>query len=430
MVADGRPSYSGSSPDIDLPVRYKWHNKIESIPSMKKFAPFLLFILFVGVGLYYVSGVILDMASNRAIDYIARNIKSPDIEYTRPVFRNVNLSSFNAVTWEGVSFDVRMARNETATTGEELSLKIGEMTISLESLFESAVLLNAKGVSALTKAKGSDAISGISGAGDYMERGNLKVRIRLGDFSKAAVTQQVRDLIKEIHTFSTHGVTGIPLDFSATKMFEIKGNHHRARLSVEQKGDEYLLVMDKDDLKLIAATMSGEKVSAMDIDVISRNPIKAPQLLRIRDKAATTAKLARQQDPNVPEDAYRHVLWSYLLAKAYGEAFAKEVTDAHEVHADQEKMSKEELLKLNIESYQDLHNNATGRRYAKMGYPESGILRYVLNDDAVIRDENRAARYNASEQEEILEPVKRQKPRQKKSLNSLKAKKRKDTVSK
>jgi parvulin-like peptidyl-prolyl isomerase len=379
------------------------------------------------------------MASNRAIDYIVTNIKSPDIEYSRPAFRTVNLSSLNAVTWEGVSFDLRIARNETAKTEEELSIKIGEMTISLESLFESIVLLNAKGVSALTKARSAGAMSGISGAGDYMERGNLNIRIKLRDFSKASVIQQVRDLIKEIHAFSTHGVTRIPLSFSATKMFEIKGNLHKARLFVEQKGDEYLLVMDKDDLKLIAATISGEKVSSMDIDVISRNPIKAPQLLKIRDKAVVTARQARQQDQNVPEDAYRHVLWSYLLVKAYGETFAKEVTDAHEVNADREKMSKEELLKLNIESYQDLHNNAAGRRYAKMGYPESGILRYVLNDDAVIRDENRAARYNASKKEEIINPsvgeetirpVTSEKPRQKKPLKSLKTKKRKGAVSK
>lgn len=371
---------------------------------MKKLITFLLFVLIVGGGLYFVSGVILEMASDRAIDYIVKNIKSPSIEYTRPLYRNVNLSSFNAVTWEDVSFDVRMVRNEIAKTAEELSLKIGEMMISLESLSERVVLLDVKKVSALAKEKGSGAVSGISGAGDYMERGNLKVRIKLRGFSKAVVTQQVRDLIKEIHAFSTHGVTGIPLSFSATKMFEIKGKPHRARLSVEQKGDEYRLVMDKDDLKIIAATMSGEKASSMDIEVISRNPIKAPQLLRIREKAATTAKLARQRDSNVPEDAYRHVLWNYLLAKAYGEAFAKEVADAHEVYADQERMSKEEILNMNIESYQDLHNNAAGRRYAKMEYPESGILRYVLNDDAVIRDENRAARYNASDYER-LKPI-------------------------
>jgi hypothetical protein len=162
--------------------------------------------------------------------------------------------------------------------------------------------------------------------------------------------------------------------------------------------------MDKDDLKIIAATMSGRKTTPMDIEVISRNPIKAPQLLRIRDKAATMAKVAHQQDPNIPEDAYRHVLWNYLLAKEYGEAFAKEVAAAHEVYADEEKMSKEEILNMNIESYQDLHNNAVGRNYAEMEYPESGILERVLTDQTVIRDENRKARYNASEYER-LKPV-------------------------
>lgn len=369
--------------------------------SMKKFIPVLLFTLIIGFGLYYVSGVILQMISDRAIDYIVRDIKIPEIEYTRPAFRNVNLSSFNAVTWEEITFDVRMLRNGSAKTQDEFSLWIGEMTVSLESLSGRAALLNAKRVTVFAKARGSGAVSRVSGAGDSMERGNLKVWITLREFSKAAVAQQVQDLAKAIHAFSMHGVTRIPLSFSATQTFEIRDKPHRAKLSVEQKGDEYRLVMDKDDLMIIAATMSGQKASPTDIDVISRNPIKAPQLLRIRDKAAATAKLARQQDPNIPEDAYRHVLWSYLLVNAYGEAFAKEVTDAREVYPDQGKMTTEEILNRNIESYQDLQNNAAGRRFAKMGYPESRILRYVLTDDAVIRDENRAARYNASDYERL-----------------------------
>lgn len=367
---------------------------------MKKFIIFSIFIL-IAVALYFVSGLILEMASDRAIDSFVKEFKSPNIEYSRPLFKSVNFSSFNAVTWEGVSFDVRIVRNEIAKTAEEFSLKIGEMTIALESLSERAVLLNVKGMSSMPKGRGPGAVSEISGTGDHMERGNLKVRIKLKGFSEAVIFEQVRDLIKEIHAFATHGVTKAPLSFSATEMFEIKGKPHRATLSVEQKGDEYRLVMDKDDLKIIAATMPGETATSMDIEVISRNPMKATQLLRIRDKAAATAKLARQQDSNIPEDAYRHVLWSYLLAKAFGDAFAKEVTDAHEVFADQDRMSKDQILTMNIESYQDLYNNAAGRRFAQMGYPESGILKYVLTDDAVIRDENRKARYNASDYERL-----------------------------
>ncbi len=370
---------------------------------MKKFITFLIFILILG-GLYLVSGMILEMASDRAIDTIVKNIKSPNIEYTRPQFRDVNLSSFDAVTWEGVSFDVRIMRDETAKAPEELSIMIGEMTISLESFSESAVLLTVKGLSSLAKERESASMSDISGAGDRMERGNLSVPIKLKGYGKTIVYQQVRDLIKEIAMFSTQGVTKIPLSFSATEVFEIKKKPYTAKLSVEKKGDEYRLVMDKEDVKIIAATMSGQKATPMDIEVIARNPIKAPQLLRIRDKAAATAKLARQQDSKIPEDAYRHVLWSYLLAKTFGEAFAKEVTDAHEVFADMGKMSKEEIETMYIDSYQDLHNNAIGRYYAKMGYPESGFLERVLTDKEVILDENRRARYIADDYER-LKPV-------------------------
>lgn len=367
---------------------------------MKKFITFLIFVLIV-CGLYLVSGMILEMASERAIDTIVKNIKNPNLEYTRPQFRDVNLSSFDAVTWEGVSFDVRILRDGMTKTPEELSIMIGEITISLEDFTEPAVLLNVKGVNASTKEGGSGAMPDISGAGDRMERGNLTVLIRLTGFSKAAAYQQVRDLIKEINQLSTQGVTKIPISFSATQVFEIKKKPYTAKLSVEKKGDEYRLVMDKEDVKIIAATMSGRKATPMDIDVISNNPIKAPQLLRIRDKAAATAKLAHQKDSKIPEDAYRHVLWSYLLAKTFGEAFAKEVTDAHEVFANVEKMSKEEVETMNIDSYQDLHNNAIGRYYAKTEYPESDILERVLTDQSVIRDENRKARYNPDDYERL-----------------------------
>ncbi|HBB17669.1 MAG TPA: hypothetical protein DCZ97_11995 [Syntrophus sp. (in: bacteria)] len=367
---------------------------------MKKFITFLIFVL-IACGLYLVSGMILEMASDRAIDTIVKNIKSPNIEYTRPQFRDVNFSSYDAVTWEGVSFDVRIVRDETAKTAEELSIMIGAMTISLESFSEPAVLLDVKGLSALAKEGGSGVMSDISRAGDRMERGNLKVLVKLKGFSKRAVYQQVRDLIREINMFSTNGATKIPISFSATEVFEIRKKSYTAKLSVEKKDDEYRLVMDKDDLKIVAAAMSGEKATGMDIEVISRNPIKAPQLLRIRDKAAVTAKLARQRDPSIPEDAYRHTLWNYLLAKTFGEAFAKEVTDAHEVFEDEAKMSKEAIENMNIESYQDLNNNAVGRSYAKMEYPESDILKLVLTDPAVIRDENRKARYSADDYQKL-----------------------------
>jgi hypothetical protein len=80
----------------------------------------------------------------------------------------------------------------------------------------------------------------------------------------------------------------------------------------------------------------------------------------------------------VPEDAYRHVLWSYLLTKKFGPEFAEIVTDAHET------------LPTNTaaERRMDFHNNRIGRDYAQRGIRRERILWLVKNDVNVIRYPN------------------------------------------
>jgi len=84
--------------------------------------------------------------------------------------------------------------------------------------------------------------------------------------------------------------------------------------------------------------------------------------------------------------------------------FAKIVTDAHEAFADEEELKKVGLKNFKIASYQDLINNAMGRKYAKKGYPESSILERIMTDRAIIRDNEMEVRFNASEYER-LKPV-------------------------
>jgi len=370
---------------------------------MKKIAVFLIsFILILGAGLYFASGAILARISDKMIDYITGNVKIPNLEYTRPIFRSVRPSSLTAVTWTDVSLEASLVRNEALKTAEEISLKIGEMTISMESFSERTILLSLEGLSAVTKEKGPGL--GAAGAGSRMEGGFLEIVLSLKSFGAADILAQFSTLKEEIHRFAILGVTKIPISFSATAMFEIQGKPCAAKFLVETKGEEYRLVMDKNDLTKIAALLTGKKPNPIDIAVIARNPLKAAQLMKIRDKAETAAQLAAQQNPPIPEDAYRHILWSYLLAKMYGELFAKEVTDAHEAYADEEELQKMGRMSWDSASYQDLVNNAVGRQYAVMGYPESSILERVLTDPVIIRDNEAVKRFNAVEYEK-LKPV-------------------------
>lgn len=363
---------------------------------MKKIAIFLIcFILILGAGLYFASGAILARVSNRMIDYIVGNVRIPNLEYSRPIFSSVRPRSLTAVTWTDISLDARLTRDEALKTTEEISLKIGELTIGMESFSERTILISLEGLNAVTKERGVSL--GVPGGGVHMEGGFLEIVLSVKGFRMADLLAQFSALKEEIHRFSLLGVTKIPISFSAAVVFEIQGKPCTAKFLVETKGDEYRLVMDKNDLTKIAALLTGKKPNPVDIEVIARNPMKAPLLMKIRDKAEAAALLAVQQDPKFPEDAYRHTLWSYLLTKAYGEKFAKEVTDAHEAYADEEELLKMGRMSWESASYQDLVNNAVGMQYAVMGYPESTLYERVLTDPAIIRDHEAVKRFSAVE---------------------------------
>jgi len=95
-----------------------------------------------------------------------------------------------------------------------------------------------------------------------------------------------------------------------------------------------------------------------------------------KNYAERTALNAFIDNVNVPEDAYRHVLWSYLLTNEYGVDFAKEITDAHEIGLTDNTEADHEM---------DYNNNEVGRKYAGESLTESVLLTMVMTDPAVIR---------------------------------------------
>ena len=135
------------------------------------------------------------------------------------------------------------------------------------------------------------------------------------------------------------------------------------------------LVLNKNDLRSVAVYFD-EPLYDTEVDVVSEHPFRASRLMEIRDKAQKESRRARKRDSSVPEDAYRHVLWSYLLTKEYGPEFAEKVTDAHELGASDNTEADHRM---------DYNNNKIGRSYALRGEKESNLLDNVRTDPKVIR---------------------------------------------
>ena len=364
---------------------------------MRKWGRFLIFILISVFLLYFFSDLILTEISEWAITYFMKNINVPNLEYTRPIFKGVRISSFNAITWRAISADAFIVRDETKKVTESISIKIQYLTISLVGLAERAFLINMKGINATATSKKQDIVETPKRPSDRVEEGDIKFKIKLGILKRHEVLAQVRDIAAELKKFSQTGVTKIPVEFTAEEAFEMQGKPQTAKVWIEQEGDEYRLIMDEASLKKIALSVPGFPLTAGDLKALSRNPIRAPQLLRIRNKAVRTAAELKERLPEISEDACRHVLWAYLLTGAYGEEFAKECGDAHEIEngADEDKL--EGNKEPDVASYQDFNNNAVGRRYALNGYEESSLPQRILTDPVVIRDNEIAARYDRGE---------------------------------
>jgi len=134
--------------------------------------------------------------------------------------------------------------------------------------------------------------------------------------------------------------------------------------------------MSPGDVRMISKSLH-EELTKTEISLLSTHPLLAPALFKIRNHARVQSEAAYANDATVSEDAYRHVLWSFLLTKEFGPEFAKQVTDAHEIGAVKPASEADHNM--------DYNNNKVGRDYAKAGYAENMLLGLVRTDPQVIR---------------------------------------------
>ena len=323
---------------------------------------------------YLFSGYILTLASQKAIDYAVSIAAQNDIKLDSVKFQSVKPNSFTSITWKGLSASGMVTKSSVAATDRKVSGSVEEITLSVENIQDRVLLLVVKGAKMNSQDQDASPQKASKEGPDQLEGGDLKIKIQISSMDPRGIISQVEGLSRNVMRFLKEGRSTIPIEFSGTVAFKIREQPLKAKVSVKREGDEYCLVMDKDDLIKICKQL-GQKVYDTEMEVVAENPIRAPRLLKIRDYAEDTAYNAYEKNHLVPEDAYRHVLWSYLLTNAFGEEFAEKVTTAHETGATDNSPG---------ESEQDYNNNAIGRRYARAGYAEASILRRVLTDPQVI----------------------------------------------
>jgi len=268
---------------------------------------------------------------------------------------------------EGLRGRLVMPRGVVTDGAESYAFVARRLRVRVDSVFRGRVVV-ALGGGSLYKLQADGNPSGewlsdVSGEGVVdVAWGDLRATVR-------HLEEQVRQLIAT-------GSMDLPARLRGRARFPVRRQWFEATVYSETDGSQTRIRFDREDVKRVSSGYA-QRLTETEIDLISQYPTLAPALLQITDRAKREAAVRRQADRSFPEDAFRHVYWSYLLTREFGAEFAQVVTDAHEIEATYEKGESNRQM--------DLANNAVGRDYAAAGVAEAEIERRVLTDVRVVR---------------------------------------------
>ena len=307
----------------------------------------------------------LDRVSRKAMAQLAQEAEQRGVEIKLPDFGSVWLSGFLSATWSDVSAVVNLQTGEMKDRRRMWDMHIDRATIDWD--LNNQGTLVAQGIKFVRN----------SNQPDEEELANRSIELNQVDLQFPLELQDPRAVIKsllpEFVRLTEDGTTSLPLGIEGVIAITFKNQPIQLHLRTIRQGDDTVVVLNRDDVAALAPLFKG-KLTDAEADLIAMHPRRAPRLLDIKDSAETSSAQAHQDDATVPQDAYRHVLWSFLLTRVYGADFAKLVGEAHET-GDTGNTAAERKM--------DLHNNAIGRKYAEQEIPRSGVLKRLLADTDV-----------------------------------------------
>lgn len=303
--------------------------------------------------------------TQKAFARIQQRVAVQGIKATSLEFEDVRWKFPDRIRWKNMSVRVYSAPNGTFWGGRHGVLWASEVEVKLSRIFWGHIGVALRGG---FFPETSDPENQFSFFADQCQL-DLYIPWRRMDIIRSRLAQ----LFNEVCRVLKDGKTLVPIKLSGRIRAQIFGKQEEVRIWLVKEGTEYRLVMDPDDLKRIAGSYS-EKVSDPEIKVLAGYPLWVLKALRITDRAREISHEAFERDPHVPEDAFRHVWWSYHLTKAFGPEFSKELTDAHEEGS---------TINTEEEHLMDYNNNKIGSGYALQGYPESSLLERTQKDPNV-----------------------------------------------
>ena len=320
-----------------------------------------------GTALYFGGNYLLNRFSEQALSYITAYIKTEGTDVTEPTFGSAYFSSWRSATWKNCAANFSSSKIQRRGQALQFSGHASAITLTMMS---SAIEVKVDGAS-----------GGPTGNASHLDANridldHLRTEIPLPTGNPEAMVRGLLRTAGELFRLLEDGKTTAMVEAGGKATFQLGDRIADLHFEIGKHGEYYSILMDRQDLEQIS-NMFTDPLTPSELDILAEYPVLAPKLFQIKQKAEQVSSSTHRSNPAIPEDAYRHVLWSYLLTKEYGPGFAEQVTNAHEVGS---------RTNTEADHRMDYNNNAVGRQYAAQGELEANILNRLLYDPAVIRE--------------------------------------------
>ena len=340
---------------------------------MKQLLASIALAISVAVLGYFGVGMSLESSVRQQLQRLADEDPIPGLEFGQSWFQDMAVYPGGSVTWKHVRIPFRRSDGELYRGGAGLlftaaSLKIGPSERPREYQIE------AEGVG-IQLDRGAGALPGVwrvdayRGAGFAIERFSLALPMEDDEPGRA-----VRSALSKLAEVLTAEGASIPFQLVGRARIPVGGEIREVPLTVHEHGGRWSVQMDGEALRGAVGKLV-EPLKAAELSYTNEYPLWAPVMIELRDYVRVAVSQARDQDPALPERAYAHLLWSYLLAREVGQGYSKEVMGRYiaETKANE------------AERQMDTSNSEVGRRFAADGVEQRRLIELAKTDPSVVR---------------------------------------------
>lgn len=333
-------------------------------------------LLIILIAAFFVANALLDQATRKAMTHVTQVANKQGLEIAEPRFESAKLSGLLSAHWSGLRAKIRLPEGADSESNRLWDVHVNHLKVR-KGLSENSVVE----IDRVTITSGAepgdenthDQGKVIPASQRIIKLENIRCECPLSLFNPG---KSLRTILPEVIRLLTATEFNLPLELEGYLLFSLRGDPIEIGIEVKKTEDLYVLRLTSADLARVSERFD-EKLTEAEVELIAGYPLRAARLLEIKDTAEVDSSAAHQRDTTVPKDAYRHILWSFLLTNVYDADFAKRVGDAHE---------KGETGNTPAEREMDYHNNAIGRSYSEKKYIRGSLLKRLLADSNVQRE--------------------------------------------